>query len=67
MRISCVLAVCNKDNVQNNGEAGVDCGEGGCEACGMFSIYLFPHYELENILVQIQNRLMVHYWKINYC
>ena len=39
MQTSCILAVCNNDRVQNNGEAGVDCGGGGCEACGRFSIY----------------------------
>ena len=39
MIISCTLAVCNNDGAQNNGETGVDCGGGGCAACGMFRIY----------------------------
>ncbi len=40
MIISCILAVCNNDGMHNNGETGVDCGGGGCAACGMFCIYI---------------------------
>ena len=38
MIISCTLAACNNDGIQNNGETGIDCGGGGCAACGMFRI-----------------------------
>ena len=38
-----VSAVCNDNNVQDNGETGVDCGGGGCPVCqGNTFIMLFP-------------------------
>ena len=40
LNTSCILVVCNNDGVQNNGEAGIDCGGGGCGACCMFYIYV---------------------------
>ena len=32
-------AVCNGNGQQDNGEAGVDCGGGGCEDCRKYCIY----------------------------
>ena len=40
MILSCILAVCNYDGVQNNGETGVDCGGGICPDCGKFVVHL---------------------------
>lgn len=49
-----MLAVCNNDGVKNNGETGVDCGGGGCTACGMFCIcvtkYVLWYYSLGAVL-----------------
>ena len=36
--IKSILAACNDDGVQNNGETGVDCGGGGCRHCGRFGV-----------------------------
>ena len=33
-----ILIDCNDDNLQNNGESGVDCGGGGCPTCGRFGV-----------------------------
>ena len=38
MIIFCILAVCNNDGVQNNGELAADCGGGGCPNCGKFGV-----------------------------
>ena len=35
-----ILAACNEDGEQNNGETGVDCGGGGCPECGKFGVML---------------------------
>ena len=34
------VAVCNNNIVQDNGEAGVDCGGGGCHDCRKCCIFL---------------------------
>ena len=35
------LLVCNNNDKEDNGESGVDCGGGGCDACrGMFYTYV---------------------------
>ncbi len=40
MLLSCIVAACNHDSVLNNGETGIDCGGGGCAACGMYCVYV---------------------------
>ena len=44
MPIFYILAVCNNDGAQNNGETGVDCGGGGCSDCGMFLFMLLSSF-----------------------
>ena len=44
--------VCNNNNMQDNGEAGIDCGGGGCAACGRFCLYF-------NLVVYCSNYLII--------
>jgi hypothetical protein len=41
MKIYIFLAVCNYNQIEDNGETGVDCGGGGCPACQLGTLYIY--------------------------